>query len=99
MTGKLKTREVISLWLVGIILVCLVFALTGEAIDFVWLRQPIGNIAWNVADVFGWLFAIALVAEFIIVVSMQDRRPRPGQDRSGRNTRARPGTGASADID
>ncbi len=77
MRGKLKLREVVSLWLIGIMLVCLVFALTSETIDFVWLRQPVGNIAWNVADVFGWLFAAALIAEFVIVASMQDRRPRP----------------------
>ncbi len=80
MRGKLKLREVVSLWLIGIMLVCLAFALMSETVDFVWLRQPVGNIAWNVADVFGWLFAVALIAEFVIVASMQDRRPRSGTE-------------------
>lgn len=76
--GKFKSREVVSLWLMGILLVCLVFALAGEAVDFLMLRQPIGNIAWNVADVFAWLFAVALIAQFVVVASMQPKRPAPG---------------------
>jgi hypothetical protein len=88
MTGKFGWRETASAWLCGILLVCLVFALASEAIDLTWLRQPVGMIAWNVADVFGWLFAVVLIALFVIVASLDDpkhRRPgikrfRPGHE-------------------
>src|SRR4051812_31862243 len=62
MTSKFGWRETASAWLCGILLVCLLFALAGEAVDLAWLRQPLGMIAWNVADVFGWLFAVVLIA-------------------------------------
>ena len=79
MTNKFGWRETASVVLVGILLVCLVFTLASEAVDLVWLRQPAGMIAWNVADVFGWLFAAALIAEFVVVASMDDpRQRRPG---------------------
>ena len=88
MTSKFGWRETASVWLCGILLVCLFFALAGEAVDLTWLRQPIGMIAWNVADVFGWLFAVVLIALFVIVASMDDpnrrhpgiKRFRPGHD-------------------
>jgi len=88
MTGKFGWRETASVWLCGILLVCLLFTLTSEAIDLTWLRQPIGMIAWDVADVFGWLFAVVLIALFVLAASMDDpkqRRPgvktfRPGHD-------------------
>ena len=79
MTSKFGWRETASAWLCGILLVCLLFALASEAIDLTWLRQPIGMIAWNVADVFGWLFAVVLIALFVIVASMDDpKQRRPG---------------------
>ena len=72
-------REKASVWLFGILLVCLVFTLTSEAVDLTWLRQPAGMIAWDVADVFGWLFAVVLIALFVIVASMDDpKNRRPG---------------------
>jgi len=88
MTSKFGWRETAIVWMAGILLVSLLFALTGETVDLVWLRQPGATIAWNVADVFGWLFAVALIALFVIVASMDDpksRRPgvklfRPGHE-------------------
>ena len=77
MTGKFGWRETVIAWMAGILLVCLLFALTGETVDLVWLQEPIGKIAWNVADVFAWAFAILLMALFVIVASMDDRKNRP----------------------
>jgi hypothetical protein len=79
MTSKFGWRETAIVWMAGILLVSLLFALTGETVDLVWLRQPIGMIAWNVADIFGWLFAVLLIALFVLVASMDDpKNRRPG---------------------
>jgi hypothetical protein len=79
MTSNFGWRETAIVWMAGILLVSLLFALTGETVDLVWLRQPIGMIAWNVADIFGWLFAVLLIALFVLVASMDDpKNRRPG---------------------
>jgi hypothetical protein len=88
MTSNFGWRETAIVWMAGILLVSLLFALTGETVDLVWLRQPIGMIAWNVADIFGWLFAVLLIALFVLVASMDDpKNRRPGVEPS------RPGHG------
>ena len=76
MTSKFGWRQTASVVLAGVIAVCLLFTFAGEAIDFLWFRQPLGNIGWTVAEAFGWLFAVALIAEFVIVASMQDANRR-----------------------
>ena len=68
-------RDLASIALFGFMAVCLAFALAGEGIDLAWLNKPIGNIAGDVADGFGWAFAVALIALFVLIVS--DQKPLP----------------------
>ena len=72
---RLLTRPV-KLALFAAMAVCLPLTMAGEAVALVYDGRPIGNEAGTTADVFGWLFAVAFLAAFLLAVYEQDRRMR-----------------------
>jgi hypothetical protein len=53
--------------------VCLPITLAGEAVALAFDGKPLGNEVGTAADVFGWLFTVAFVAIFILMVVEQDK--------------------------
>ena len=75
---RLLTRPV-KLLLFAAMAVCLPITMAGEAVALVYDGGPIGNDAGTAADVFGWAFAAAFLAVFLLSIYEQDRRMRRTQ--------------------
>ena len=75
---RLLTRPV-KLLLFAAMAVCLPITMAGEAVALVYDGGPIGNEAGTAADVFGWAFATAFLAVFLLSIYEQDRRMRRTQ--------------------
>jgi hypothetical protein len=54
--------------------VCLPITMAGEAVALVYDGKLFGNEAGTAADVFGWLFAVAFAAIFLLAIYEQDRK-------------------------
>jgi hypothetical protein len=87
MPGKTFSRDLIKFGLVMAMAVCLPLTMVGEAGALVFNGETIGNDVGTFADVFGWLFAAAFIATFVLVIVEQDRNAR---------ARARAATGRSS---
>jgi hypothetical protein len=72
---RLLTRPV-KILLFAAMAVCLPLTMAGEAVALVYDGGAIGNEAGTAADVFGWLFAVAFLAVFLLAIYEQDRRMR-----------------------
>jgi hypothetical protein len=72
---RLLTRPV-KLALFGVMAVCLPLTMAGEALALAYNGGAVGNEAGTTADVFGWLFAAAFLAVFLLAIYEQDRRLR-----------------------
>ena len=72
---RLLTRPV-KLLLFAAMAICLPITMAGEAVALVYDGGPIGNEVGTAADVFGWLFAAAFLAVFLLAIYEQDRRLR-----------------------
>ena len=72
---RLLTRPV-KLLLFAAMAVCLPITMAGETVALVYDGGAIGNEAGTAADVFGWLFAVAFLAVFLLAIYEQDRRMR-----------------------
>ena len=75
---RLLTRPVKFL-LFAAMAVCLPITMAGEAVALVYDGRPIGNEVGTAADVFGWAFAAAFLAVFLLSIYEQDRRLRRAQ--------------------
>ena len=75
---RLLTRPV-KLLLFAAMAVCLPITMAGEAVALVYDGGPVGNEAGTTADVFGWAFAAAFLAVFLLAIYEQDRRLRRAQ--------------------
>ena len=76
MPGKSLSRDLIKFVLVTAMAVCLPLTMVGEAAALVFNGETIGNDVGTFADVFGWLFAAAFIAIFVLVIAEQDRKGR-----------------------
>ena len=56
--------------------VTLPITVAGEAVALAFDGKPLGNEVGTVTDVFAWLFTIAFVAIFILMIVDQDRMMR-----------------------
>lgn len=72
---RLLTRPV-KILLFAAMAVCLPLTMAGEAVALVYDGGVVGNEAGTAADVFGWLFAVAFLAVFLLAIYEQDRRMR-----------------------
>jgi hypothetical protein len=72
---RLLTRPV-KILLFAAMAVCLPLTMAGEAVALVYDGGAIGNEAGTAADVFGWLFAVAFLAVFLLAIYEQDRHMR-----------------------
>ena len=72
---RLLARPV-KLLLFAAMAICLPITMAGEAVALVYDGGPIGNEVGTAADVFGWLFAAAFIAVFVLVIVEQDRKGR-----------------------
>ncbi|HEY6831383.1 MAG TPA: hypothetical protein VI251_02735 [Pseudolabrys sp.] len=71
MTGKLLSRDNISVVLVCAMGVFLALAVIGGTVSLILGKQVIGNDVGTVADVSGWLYAAALLSVFCLTLSKQ----------------------------
>ena len=76
MPGRSFSRDFVTFVLVAAMAVCLPLTVIGGAAALVFDGQPIGNDVGTFADVFGWLFAAAFIAVFVLVIGEQDRKGR-----------------------
>jgi hypothetical protein len=72
------SRDFVKFLLVTAMAICLPITMAGEAVALAFDGKPIGNDAGTTADIFGWLFAAAFFAVFVLVLIEQDRRLRAG---------------------
>jgi hypothetical protein len=72
---RLLTRPV-KILLFAAMAVCLPLTMAGEAVALVYDGGVVGNEAGTAADLFGWLFAVAFLAVFLLAIYEQDRRMR-----------------------
>ncbi len=79
---RLLTRPV-RLALFAAMAVCLPITMAGEAVALVFNGETIGNEAGTAADVFGWVFAAAFAAVFLLAIYEQDRRMKLASRRAG----------------
>ena len=66
----------VKLLLFAAMAICLPITMAGEAVALVYDGGPIGNEVGIAADVFGWFFAAAFLAVFLLAIYEQDRRLR-----------------------
>lgn len=76
MPGRHLSRDLVKFLLVAAMAVCLPLTVVGEAAALVFNGETIGNDVGTFADVFGWLFAAAFIATFVLVLVEQDRKGR-----------------------
>ncbi|HEX2539321.1 MAG TPA: hypothetical protein VHL13_13640 [Pseudolabrys sp.] len=72
---RLLTRPV-KILLFAAMAVCLPLTMASEAVALVYDGGVVGNEAGTAADLFGWLFAVAFLAVFLLAIYEQDRRMR-----------------------
>jgi hypothetical protein len=63
--------------------VALPLAMAGEAVALAFYGKPLGNGAGTAADVFGWVFAAAFLAVFVLMIADQERKMRAGHRPKG----------------
>lgn len=68
--------KTINLFLVAMMILCLIAALTAGTFAIVWTGQSQGNTATTIAETFAWLFAASLFTSFAIALFEEhdDRR-------------------------
>ncbi|MCK9916369.1 hypothetical protein MXD81_45170 [Microbacteriaceae bacterium K1510] len=68
--------KTINLFLVAMMVLCLIAALTAGTLAIAWTGRPQGDTATTIAEAFAWLFAAALFTSFAIALFEEhdDRR-------------------------
>ena len=85
--ARALSSGLVKLVLAAVMAVCLPLTMAGEAVALAFDGRPIGNDVGTAADVFGWLFAAAFLAVFLLMIVEQDRALRAGR-RSSRSATA-----------